>query len=145
MKKVLCLLWILLAGACQAQDENPDDGITPPTSPSRITEPRDLVIEAVGVTSLAARRPHPECPDFKLSMDEVREFFREAREVDNGVYMHMLDWSPCLVEGTLTLPNGDKAKWGIQQSRAGSVLQKSGESIFLYCARCTAKAFPPAE
>jgi hypothetical protein len=144
MNKLLCLFFLLIVGLTHAQEE-PDDGITPPTSPSPITKPKNLSIDAVGITSRAAGKPVPECATFSLSMDEVKEFFREARLVSHGVYWHMLNWSPCYVEGTLTMPNGEKAEWAIQQFRAGSVLLKSGESIHLYCAKCSAKGFPPAK
>lgn len=144
MKKTLFVYAMLIALGCRAQSP-PDDGITPPTSPSPIKNVQKITIAATGLTAGKPDPAFPDCKTFILSDEDVKNYFKEAREVTRGVYSHMLDWSQCYAYGMITLENGETATWNINQGRGGYVDLKNGESIHLYCAKCTAKGFPPAE
>ena len=95
--------------------------------------------------SPAAGEPAAQCSGFKLSDQEIREYIGKAGEVSEHDYFHMLDWSPCYASGEVTFKNGVRGIWAIQQYRAGSLKLGNGQTLYLYCPRCRADAFPPAD
>ena len=54
----------------------------------------------------------------------------------------MLDWSSCHASGEITFSDGVTGTWAIHQYRAGSLELSDGRTLYLYCPRCQAKAFP---
>ncbi len=83
-----------------------------------------------------------ECSNFLLTREEVQNFFGKTKSVSEGDYRHMLDWSPCYIEGELILSDMSVAVWAIHKYRAGSIVLGDGETIYLYCSECQANAFP---
>lgn len=102
-----------------------------------------VTIQNNGATSPASSQPSTQCAGFKLSKQEIREFLGKAAEVAEHDYFHMLDWSPCYANGEVTFKNGVTGIWAIQQYRAGSLKLSNGQTFYLYCPRCRAKAFTP--
>ena len=103
-----------------------------------------ITIRNSGAKSPASNEPTEQCADFKLSYQEIREYISKAAEVAEHDYFHMLDWSPCHASGELAFRSGVTGIWAIQQYRAGSLKLSDGRTMYLYCPRCKAKAFPPA-
>jgi hypothetical protein len=104
-----------------------------------------VTIRNNGATSPASGEPAEQCASFKLTSQEIGEYISKAAEVAEHDYFHMLDWSPCHASGEVTFKNGVTGTWTIQQYRAGSLKLSSGRTLYLYCPRCHAKAFPPAD
>jgi hypothetical protein len=104
-----------------------------------------VTIRNSGSTSPASGELGEQCADFKLSYQEIRGYIGKAAEVAEHDYFHMLDWSPCYASGEVTFKNGVTGIWAIQQYRAGSLKLSNGRTLYLYCPRCQAKAFPAAD
>ncbi len=104
-----------------------------------------VTIRNSGATSPALGGPEAQCTDFRLSNQEIREYIGNAFEVAEHDYFHMLDWSPCYASGEVAFNNGVTGIWAIQRYRAGSLMLSNGRTLYLYCPRCQAKAFPPAD
>ncbi len=80
-----------------------------------------------------------------LSHQEIRAYIGKASEVAEHDFHHMLDWSPCHASGEVSFKNGVTGTWAIQRYRAGSLTLSDGRTLYLYCPRCQAKAFPPVD
>ena len=104
-----------------------------------------VTIRHSGATSPASAEPPAQCAEFKLSYQEISGYIGKAAEVAEHDYLHMLDWSPCYASGEVAFKNGVKGIWTIQQYRAGSLKLSNGRTLYLYCPRCQAKAFPPVD
>lgn len=137
------LLVALLAGASGAAAEGSDT--EPAMRNARLPQITSVTIENNGATSPAAKEPAEQCVNFKLSNKEIRQYLGKAGEVAEHDYLHMLDWSPCYASGEVTFKKGVKGTWEIQQGRAGSLKLNNGRTVYLYCPKCKAKAFPPVE
>jgi hypothetical protein len=123
-----------------------DESGTEPTMRRTLLPPiSSITIRKSGAVSPSSDRPVAYCKDFQLSYKEIREYIGKAAEVDEHDYFHMLDWSPCYASGEVVFTNGIKGIWAIQQYRAGSLKLSNGQTIYLYCPRCRAKGFPPAD
>jgi hypothetical protein len=106
---------------------------------------KSIVIRENGAGSPAAKEAAQQCSGFRLSNKEVLEYLRNSAQVSEHDYLHTLDWSPCYASGDVIFKDGSTGVWGIQQLRAGSLKLSDGRTIYLYCPRCHAKGFPPAE
>lgn len=140
---VAALLLAVTASASVAMD---DGSSTEPKMRKTHLPPISTVTrQSSGATSTASGKPAAQCAVFKLSDQEIREYIRKAAEVTEHDYFHMLDWSPCYASGEVAFKNGVNGIWAIQQYRAGSLKLSNGQTLYLYCPRCRAKAFPPAD
>lgn len=92
-------------------------------------------------SSTAADFPY-DCGEFVLRKHEVIRFIATSGAVASRDYHH-LDWSPCYVAGNVTFKNGLSGSWFIHQLKAGSLKLSNGRTLYLYCPKCSAKAFPP--
>lgn len=104
-----------------------------------------ITIRNSGTTSPVAGESKEECADFKLSYEEIHAYIGQAAEVAEHDFHHLLDWSPCHASGEVTFKNGLTGIWAIQRYRAGSLTLNDGRTLYLYCPRCQAKAFPSAD
>jgi hypothetical protein len=137
---VVSLLFAVTASASAAMDDG--SGAEPNMRTTHLPPISTVTIRNNGATSPASDEPAPECAGFKLSYQEIREYIGQAAEVAEHDYFHMLDWSPCHASGEVTFRNGSTGIWAIQQYRAGSLRLSNGKTLYLYCPRCQAKAFP---
>jgi hypothetical protein len=122
-----------------------DSGIEPKMRNTHLPPVTAVTIRNSGVTSPASRESAEQCKIFKLSSLEIREYIGKAAEVTEHDYFHMLDWSPCSTGGEVTFKNGVTGTWMIQQYRAGTLNLSNGRTLYLYCPRCHAKAFPATD
>ncbi|MCA1856132.1 hypothetical protein LE190_09365 [Massilia oculi] len=137
---------IILVMMANASTENGDGSDIEPTMHMTHFPPISTVtIRNNGARSSASGKPADQCADFQLSAQEIGEYISKAAEVAEHDYFHMLDWSPCYASGSVVFKNGVTGTWAIQQYRAGSLTLSTGRTFYLYCPRCYAKAFPPAD
>lgn len=122
-----------------------DAGREPATAKTNLPPIKSVVIRENGAASPAATEEAQQCSGFRLSNKEVLGFLHNAAKVSQHDYLHTLDWSPCYASGDVIFKDGLTGVWGIQQFRAGSLKLSDGRTIYLYCPRCRAKGFPPAE
>jgi hypothetical protein len=133
----------LLALAAGAPPATVDGVGTEPNMGNTYLSPiSTITIRNSGTTSPASGEPADQCADFKLSYHEIRAYIGKASQVTEHDYLHMLDWSPCHASGEITFHNGLTGTWAIQRYRAGSLKLSDGRTLYLYCPRCQAKAFP---
>jgi len=104
-----------------------------------------ITIRNSGTTSPIEGTPREQCTNFKLSYQEIQAYIGNASEVSEHDYFHMLDWSPCHASGEITFKNGVTGSWAIGQYRAAALKLSNGRTLYLYCPRCQARAFPPVD
>jgi hypothetical protein len=122
-----------------------DTGVEPAMAKTNLPAIKSVVIRENGAASPAAKEEAQQCSGFRLSNKEVLGYLRNSAQVSEHDYQHTLDWSPCYASGDVFFKDGSSGVWGIQQLRAGSLKLSDGRTIYLYCPRCHAKGFPPAE
>jgi hypothetical protein len=137
------LIFALAASASVATADSA--GTEPAMGNPHLPAIASVTIEKLGATSPASAEPAEQCAEFKLSAQEVRTYIGKAAQVAEHDYLHMLDWSPCHASGEVSFKNSVKGRWEIQQYRAGSLKLSDGRTVYLYCPRCKAKGFPPAQ
>ena len=120
-------------------------GIEPKLHDTQLPPVTAVTIRNRDVASPASRESAEQRKRFKLSSQEIREYIGTAAEVTEDDYFHMLDWSPCSTSGEVTFKNGVTGIWMIQQYRAGTLKLSNGRTVYLYCPRCHAKAFPTTD
>ena len=98
-------------------------------------------IEENGARSPAAGDDASDCARFRLTASHVRRYFARAWSTDPRDAHYTLDWSPCHATGSLTLADGRKAHWSINQFRTGTLSIEGGDSLFFYCRACRDKPF----
>jgi hypothetical protein len=140
---VAALIFSLMASSSVAVAD--DSGIEPKMHDTHLPPVTAITIRNSGSTSPASSEPAEQCKKFKLSSQEIREYIGKAAEVSKDDYLHMLDWSPCSTSGDVTFKSGVTGVWMIQQYRAGTLELSNGRTLYLYCPRCHAKAFPTAD
>lgn len=137
------VMFAVMATASAAMDNG--SGTEPKVRKTQLPPISTITIRNSGAKSPASNEPSEQCADFKLSYQEVREYIRKAAQVAEHDYFHMLDWSPCHASGEVAFKGGVTGVWAIQQYRAGSLKLSDGRTIYLYCPRCKAEAFSPAD
>jgi hypothetical protein len=137
---VAVLLWC--AGTAQAAAAGPiadsyEDGanIHQPR-PFKRSRVREVVIEENGTKSPAGQGAADDCSRFVVSEAQVRQYFARARTVSQRAYSHELDWSPCVASGTLSLADGRRAQWGVQQYGLGWLYIDQRRTYF-HCKTCS--------
>lgn len=133
---------ILAVTASASPAKHAGSGTEPIMGKTHLPPIRTITIRNSGTTSPASDEPAIQCTNFKLSYQEVRAYIGKASQVAEHDYLHMLDWSPCHASGEVTFTNGVTGIWAIQQYRAGSLRLNDGRTLYLYCPRCQATAFP---
>jgi hypothetical protein len=145
-KRIMVIAALILAiTASSSPAAAGDSGIEPKTHDTQLPPVTSVTIRNSGVTSPTSRESAEQCKSFKLSSQEIREYIGKAAAVTEGDYFHMLDWSPCSTSGEVTFKNGVTGIWMIQQYRAGTLKLSNGRTVYLYCPRCHAKAFPATD
>ena len=137
---IAALLFAMTASAPVAMDDG--SGTEPEMRKTHLPAISTITRQNSGATSPASGEPVAQCAGFNLSEQEIREYIGKAAEVTEHDYFHMLDGSPCHASGEVTFKNGVTGIWAIQQYRAGSLKLSNGQTLYLYCPRCQAKAFP---
>lgn len=132
----------LLLGFGLSSDQE-DAGTAPIMHDPKFPSILSVTIKENGATSPAASSSDEGCADFVLQERDVLEYLRNAKEVTQHDYYHMLDWSPCYASGVVKFKGGATGVWGIQQLRAGSLRLSTGKQYFLYCPTCSARALQP--
>lgn len=117
------------------------DGIEPELQDPKLPAIKSCDIKVSATRSPAARGSYEQCGQFVLTNAEVKRYLTVAREVTQDDYLHMLDRSPCYASGHVSFADGMTGVWGIQQLRAGSLTLSDGRTIYLYCPKCSARAF----
>jgi hypothetical protein len=140
---IAALIYAMMASASIATDD--DSGTEPKMRKTHLPPISTVTIRNNGATSPASGEPAEQCASFKLSSQEIGEYIGKAAEVAEHDYFHMLDWSPCYASGEIAFKNGVTGIWAIQRYRAGSLKLSNGQTLYLYCPRCQAKAFPSAD
>jgi hypothetical protein len=140
---VVSLIFAVTASASIAADDG--SGIEPKMRKTHLPPISAVTIRNSGATSPVSGERTEQCAGFKLSYREIREYIGKAAEVAEHDYFHMLDWSPCYTSGDVAFKNGVTGIWAIQQYRAGSLKMSNGRTLYLYCPRCQAKAFPSVD
>lgn len=104
------------------------------------TKVSKVTIEEMGIKSESAKDLPEDCKDFKMSVAEVRAYFKGTNAITKQHFYHTINWSPCHIRGSLLLSDGRHGEWTIQQYRGGRLTVGKNE-FFLYCpTRCKAKA-----
>ena len=99
-----------------------------------------VTIQETGIKAEAAKDLPEDCKDFKMSVAEVRAYFKGTNSITEQHFNHTINWSPCYIRGSLSLRDGRHGEWTIQQYRGGRLTIGKTEH-FLYCpSRCKAKA-----
>lgn len=110
--------------------------------PYKVTQVKSLAIDENGARSDdGTYEPHLDCKKFILRESDVAEYFKKAKIVSHGDFMHQLNWAPCYARGTVKFANGDKGTWNIQRYRIGSLKLSDGRKVYFNCPKCRAKAF----
>lgn len=120
-----------------------DVGTMPELLQSNLPQVSKVSVRTNGATSPAVDRQLDSCSSFQLSAQEAQSYIRQASEVSEHDYHHMLDWSPCYASGEVVFEGGLSGVWAIQQYRAGSLKLSNGRHLYLYCPKCRARAFLP--
>lgn len=129
-----------LSISCSATEE----GTEPKLNPLDIGNIKKITISSTGIKSVADVKSNIVCKNFILTKKEVEEYFNIANKVTNSDYRHIMDWSPCFVEGEIILDDGKKGKWAIHQYRGGTI-NFGNNTIYMYCPSCSAKLFDNPE
>jgi|WetSurMetagenome_2_1015567.scaffolds.fasta_scaffold76647_3 hypothetical protein len=82
------------------------------------------------------------CAKFKLGKQDVRDFFRRARQIDYETFFYYLP-SRCYAKGEITFANGDRGIWRIDFERRGVLNLSDGRKLYFFCSKCMSKAFYP--
>jgi hypothetical protein len=140
---IAALIFAATASAAAATDDG--SGTEPKMRKTHLPPISTVTIRNSGAMSPASGGPAEQCANFTLSYQEIREYIDKAAEVAEHDNFHMLDWSPCYASGEVAFKNGVTGIWAIQQYRGGSLKLSNGRTLYLYCPRCQAKAFPSAD
>ncbi|MCF6261433.1 MAG: hypothetical protein L3J98_14935 [Gammaproteobacteria bacterium] len=143
MKKVLFCL--LITASFNASCSTVSDGTEPKLYPLGIKGINKITLIEVGVKSLAGKDLNISCKSFRLTKEDVEEYFHKAKKVSKNDYRHMLDWSPCYVKGEIILNNGDIGEWDIHQYKSGVINLGADKIIYMYCPSCKAEMFDNPE
>lgn len=82
------------------------------------------------------------CRRFRLSNDDVRQFFDRAERVDERAFRHDLDMSRCHARGELLFRDGRRASWFIDLERRGSLEFRSAQApLFFVCPKCSSARY----
>jgi hypothetical protein len=76
------------------------------------------------------------CSGFKLSSQKVKKILETAREIDSRFYTHEIDFSPCSVEGKVTLRNGLQGTWQVQMGGGIRIEFEDQHVMLLHCKKC---------
>jgi hypothetical protein len=107
---------------------------------SLATKINKITITEMGIKAEAAKDMPEDCGDFKMTITEVRAYFKNTNTITEQHFNHTINWSPCYIRGSLTLKDGRVGEWSIQQYRGGRLSLGKSE-FYLYCpTRCKAKA-----
>ena len=118
------------------------DGVEPSVKRLSLPPISSIEIRENAARSPAARDSSERCSEFVLRKTDVMSFLTEASEVSQHDYLHLLDWSACYASGKVTFDGGLTGTWGIHRLRGGSLKLNDGRTLYLYCPKCKAKAFP---
>lgn len=91
--------------------------------------------------SISGDETAEQCTAFRLTPDQVRDYFARATTVEDRAYNHDLDMSRCYVAGTIRLPDGDGGTWAIDQARRGYLARADGSHRYMVCTDCPAPPF----
>ena len=84
------------------------------------------------------------CKDFVLTEDDIKAFFKVAREATEREYSHGPLMSRCFAEGKITMSGKHKGKWRIDRTRRGILMLENGQSYFFYCGKCINRVYTEA-
>lgn len=112
-------------------------------SPYKITPVKSVsnIKNAVWADNISSDETPKMCADFVLTKNNVREFFRLAKQVSEREYGHDLLMSRCSAEGEIVFANGDRGKWDIDRTRRGLLILSDGRAVYFYCEKCRPKVF----
>jgi hypothetical protein len=116
------LAWFLL----------PVSALANPTSVYREIRSIEISTQGKGLSKADAEL----CSGFKLASQKVKKILESAREIDIRFYTHELDFSPCSVEGQVTLRNGLKGKWQVQMGGGIRIEFEDQHVMLLHCKNC---------
>jgi hypothetical protein len=119
------------AGPCTEGTE-----FEPSLCPSNLPGVQSVQIEQQGVT-LWADPDRRSCHPFQLTEQQVRRFFRDARQAEAEGVHHTLPESPCSVLGRVTFTDGSTGSWRLDQFGLGWLERAGQERMVLYCPDCT--------
>ena len=111
--------------------------------PYKITPVKSVsnIKNAVWADNISSDETPESCANFVLTKNNVREFFRLARQASEREYGHDLSMSRCSSSGEVIFANGDKGKWKIDRARRGLLTLSDGRAAYFYCAKCRPKVF----
>ena len=75
------------------------------------------------------------CEDFKLSHEQVKLFFKKAKQKTYSQIHQEFDWLPCFAYGNI-IDNFKKYKWEIRLIGIGIITTESGSTIWVGCKNC---------
>ncbi len=141
IKLIVIVFCFSLSISCSATE----DGTEPKLYPLNIGNIKNITILGAGIKSVADVNSNISCKNFHLTKKEVGDYFNNAKKITKNDYRHILDWSPCFVNGQVILDNGKSAKWDIHQYRGGVINFGTGKILYMYCPTCKAKMFDKPE
>lgn len=71
------------------------------------------------------------CKEFKLTLNQIREFFIHAYPVENYVSVSERP-SPCLATGKIIFSDNSRGDWTLMSSGVGEIVWERGGSVRLF-------------
>lgn len=84
-----------------------------------------------------------DCAKFKLTKQDVRDFFRRASQIDYETFYYYHLPSRCYAMGKIAFANGARGTWRIDFERRGVLNLSDGRKLYYFCSKCRSKAFYP--
>jgi hypothetical protein len=107
----------------------------PPLCPAHLPAVAAVRIERQGFARWP-RSDEPACTGFRLTDEDVRRFFRHARQADARDVHYTLPESACVARGTIRFVNGGSGRWQIDRFGLGWLDRAGQVGITLYCRSC---------
>ena len=116
MKKIILFLLFFILSGCQS---------------GKFSNATDITIKGTGYEGEKAGKL---CGMFKLNQDQVKTYFKKAKQIDSDEAHHDHDYYSCWVHGGLKY-QGANCTWSIDIGGLANV-QCNGKEYVTYCKSC---------
>ena len=122
-----------------------DEDAYGPIKPYKITATKSIAIQnnAAWTEDVYSDETPGDCAKFKLSEQDVRDFFRRAKQIDYEAFGAYYLASRCYAAGAIAFVNGDRGTWRIDFERRGVLKLSDGRKLYFFCSACRSRAFYP--
>lgn len=131
-----CILLLTIVGCTTLQNSSPISGTS--ITIESITTSNDGLFSK---TTSSSEETPDDCKEFKLSNDQINNFFSTATLISKRNYDHDLLPSRCYAEGKLQSTKTENGYWNIDRARRGLIKIENQEELYFFCNDCLDEVF----